>query len=237
LTEIEHVLKAVEDLIGYTFTDRSLLAQSLSHRSYVNENGRPSIESNERLEFLGDSVIELAITRVLFEDFLDYPEGELTKIRSAVVRAAALAEAAERLGLGDYILIGKGEESSGGRKRQSILADTFEAVVGALYLDGGFDVSCGMVISCLTPILRDIVEWGSSDFKSDLQVFSVKRMGLMPRYGMKEKGPDHFKTFYATVQVGDRKFGPVAGASKKEAEQGAARVAIIKLGWSSGGKH
>jgi ribonuclease-3 len=216
LADTDRILDAVENLLGYTFNDPALLLQALMHRSYINEQGLPLIESNERLEFLGDSVIELAVTHVLFEDFPDYPEGELTKLRSPLVKGAALADAADKMGLGDYVLLGKGEEG--------------------IYLDGGFGVACGMVLSCLGPLIHDIVKWGSGDFKSELQELSTKRTGAVPRYRMKEEGPDHFKTFHATVEVNDRKYGPVAGSSKKEAEQGAARAALIKLGWSTSGK-
>lgn len=236
LSDNDRILDAVENLLGYTFEDRAMLEQALRHRSYANEVGLPQIESNERLEFLGDSVIELAVTGVLFEDFPDYPEGELTKLRSPLVKGAALAEAADRLGLSEHILLGKGEESTGGRKKRSILADAFEAVVGALYLDGGFEVASGMVLHCLGPLIQEIVMWGSGDFKSELQERATKKFGSVPRYRIKEEGPDHFKTFHASVELGDRKFGPVSGSSKKEAEQGAARVALIKLGWSDGGQ-
>lgn len=232
MAETDRNLEAVENLLGYTFNDRTLLLQALRHRSYANEIGLPSIESNERLEFLGDSVLELSVTHLLYEDFPDYPEGELTKLRSPLVRGTALAEAADRLGLGDHVFLGRGEEGTGGRKKRSILADCFEAVVGALYLDGGFDVARGMVISCLEPLIHDILMWGSGDFKSELQEFSTKRFGGVPRYRIREEGPDHFKTFHATVEVNGKRYGPVAGPSKKEAEQGAARAALIKLGWS-----
>jgi ribonuclease-3 len=231
VTEPLPALAEVEDLLGYKFSDPSLLFLALCHRSYVNEKGLPYIESNERLEFLGDSVVELAVTHVLYEDFPDYPEGELTKMRSPLVRGKALAEVSLQLGLDDYVLLGKGEEMTGGRQKQSILADTYEAVVGALYLDGGFDVARGFVISCLEQLMHEIVKWGPGDFKSELQELSTKRLGVMPRYRIKDEGPDHFKTFHATVEVGERSYGPVAGTSKKEAEQGAARSALIKLGW------
>ncbi|HEY5493579.1 MAG TPA: ribonuclease III [Candidatus Anoxymicrobiaceae bacterium] len=236
MREIDRTLDAVENLLGYAFEDRALLAQALSHRSYTNQKGRPLIESNERLEFLGDSVIELAVTHVLFEDFPDYPEGELTKLRSPLVKGAALAEAAEKMGLSELILLGKGEEATGGRSKKSILADAYEAVVGALYMDGGFEVAAGLVISCLGPLIHDIVTWGSGDFKSELQERATKKFGSVPRYRIKEEGPDHFKTFHATVEVGNKKYGPVAGPSKKEAEQGAARAALLKLGWTTGRK-
>jgi ribonuclease-3 len=231
VSEPEQILDKVEQLLGYEFRDRSLLVQSLYHRSYANEKGLPSIESNERLEFLGDSVVELAVTHVLFEDFPDYPEGELTKLRSPLVRGKALADVSRRLGLDKCVLLGKGEEMTGGREKQSILADTYEAVVGALYLDGGFDVARGFVISCLEQLIHDIVKWGPGDYKSELQEMTTKRVGSVPRYRIRDEGPDHFKTFHAKVEVGDRTFGPVAGMSKKEAEQGAARMAIMKLGW------
>ena len=231
MNEPELVLGKVEDLLGYGFKDRSLLFQALCHRSYVNEKGLPYIESNERLEFLGDSVVELAVTHVLFEDFPELPEGELTKLRSPLVMGKALADVAKRLGLDQCVLLGKGEDMTGGREKQSILADTFEAVVGALYMDGGFDVSRGFVISCLEQMMHEIVKWGSGDFKSELQEHAAKGVGSVPRYKIRDEGPDHFKTFHATVEVGDRAFGPVAGTSKKEAEQGAARLALMRLGW------
>ena len=228
MREIDRILDAVENLLGYTFDDRQILEQALSHRSYTNEKGRPLIESNERLEFLGDSVIELAVTHVLFEDFPDYPEGELTKLRSPLVKGAALAEAADKLGLSELILLG--------RRKRSILADAYEAVVGAIYMDGGFEVAAGMVMSCLGPLIHDIVSWGSGDFKSELQERATKKFGAVPRYRIRDEGPDHFKTFHATVEVGNKKYGPVAGPSKKEAEQGAARAALLKLGWTTGRK-
>ena len=236
MRQIDRTLDAVENLLGYTFDDRELLAQALSHRSYTNEKGRPLIESNERLEFLGDSVIELAVTHVLFEDFPEYPEGELTKLRSPLVKGAALAEAAHRMGLSEHILLGRGEDATGGRTKKSILADGYEAVVGALYLDGGFEIASGLVISCLGPLIEDIVTWGSGDFKSELQERATKKFGAVPRYRIRDEGPDHFKTFHATVEVGNKKYGPVAGPSKKEAEQGAARAALLKLGWTTGRK-
>jgi len=230
--EHENILKAVETTLGYKFRDRSLILLALCHRSYTNERGWPLTQSNERLEFLGDSVVEIAVTHMLYEDFPEYPEGELTKLRAPLVQRSGLARAAERLGLGDHVLLGRGEEATGGRQKQSILADTFEAVVGALYMDGGFEVARGMVISCVEEMLHEIIKWGAGDYKSELQELSVKRLGAVPRYRVREEGPDHYKTFHATVKVADSRFGPVTGSSKKEAEQGAARVALLKLGWT-----
>lgn len=229
--EHENTLSAVEDVLGYEFHDRSLLLLALCQKSYSNEQGWPLTESNERLEFLGDSVVELAVTHMLYEDFPEYTEGELTKIRAPLVQRRGLARAAEQLGLGDYVLLGRGEEVTGGRQKQSILADTFEAVVGALYLDGGFEVTRGMVISCLEGMLHEVIKWGAGDYKSELQELSAKWLGVGPRYKVRAEGPDHYKTFHATVGVGDSSFGPVTGSSKKEAQQGAARVALLKLGW------
>ncbi|MBN1289910.1 MAG: ribonuclease III [Actinobacteria bacterium] len=235
MEEYQNKLSEVEKLLGYNFKDSSLLFLALCHRSYINEIGMPLVESNERLEFLGDSVVELAMTHVLYEDFPDYLEGELTKLRAPLVRGKALAEAATKLGLGEHVLLGKGEEATGGRMKRSIMADTFEAVVGAIYLDGGFDVARGLVISCLESKIHEIVKWGPGDYKSELQELAAKFDGSVPRYSISEEGPDHFKTFHATVEVAGGKFGPVAGTSKKEAEQGAARVAIMKLGWNRNG--
>lgn len=231
MEEREKIVESVENLLGYTFKDKKLLLQALCHKSYTNEKGMPPFESNERLEFLGDSVVELSVTHMLFEDFPESQEGELTKVRSLLVRGKALAHAAERLGLGEYILLGKGEDSTGGRRKPSILADTFEAVVGALYLDGGFDVARGMVISFLEAMVHEVTRWGPGDYKSDLQELAAKRLGGVPRYRVTEEGPDHYKTFHVTVEVGGDRYGPVPGTSKKEGEQGAARVALIKLGW------
>lgn len=225
------ILEQMEELLGHRFADRSILFQALRHRSYANEKGMPHIASNERLEFLGDSVLELSVTHVLYEDFPGCPEGELTKLRSPLVRGKALAELAVKLGIDRLVLLGKGEEMTGGRGKPSILADTFEAVIGALYLDAGFDVAKSFVISCMEDKIREIVQWGPGDFKSELQEYSTKRVGAVPRYRYREEGPDHFKIFHATVEVGDRNFGPVSATSKKEAEQGAARLALSELGW------
>ncbi len=236
LTEIDRKLEAVENILGYAFEDRGLLMQALCHKSYANERGWPLEDANERLEFLGDSVIELSVTHLLFEDFPDAQEGELTKLRASIVKGTALAKAAERMGLPEFIMLGKGEESTGGRKKRSIQADTYEAVVAALYLDGGFDIARGMVLSVLDFVIGETVEKGVGDFKSELQELSAKRYGSVPRYRITEEGPDHYKTFHATVRVGDRQFGPVPGGSKKESEQGVARVALKKLQKSKQGK-
>ena len=157
-------------------------------------------------------------------------------LASALALTAFEAEAADKLGLSELILLGKGEEATGGRRKRSILADAYEAVVGALYMDGGFEVAAGLVMSCLGPLIHDIVSWGSGDFKSELQERATKKFGAVPRYRIRDEGPDHFKTFHATVEVGNKKYGPVAGPSKKEAEQGAARAALLKLGWTTGRK-
>jgi len=233
VNETEKSVKEMEKLLGYRFKDRSLLFMSLCHRSYINEQGLPLLDSNERLEFLGDSVVELAVTHVLYEDFPGYAEGELTKVRASLVQRSALALAAERLGLGEHLMLGKGEELTGGRKKSSILADAFEAVVGALYLDGGFKVARGMVISCLERTIHEIIKWGPGDYKSELQELAVKKTGSVPHYRISGEGPDHFKIFHAIVKVSGKSFGPVAGTSKKEAEQGAARFAMESLGWGA----
>lgn len=231
MNEPDKSVEAMEKLLGYRFKDRSLLFMSLCHRSYINERGLPLLDSNERLEFLGDSVVELAVTHVLYEDFPDYAEGELTKVRASLVQRSALALAAERLGLGEHIILGKPEDSTGVRKKSSVLADAFEAVVGALYLDGGFKIACGMVISCLEDTIHEIIKWGPGDYKSELQELAFKKTTSRPHYRISGEGPDHFKVFHAIVKVSGKRFGPVAGTSKKEAEQGAARLAMESLGW------
>jgi len=227
----EEKIKSLEKVLGYSFKNPKLLFQALSHSSYTGESGLPTGESNERLEFLGDSVIELSISHLIYNIFPDYTEGELTKLRAAVVRGKALARAAEELGLGDFLMLGKGEELTGGRRKPSILAGAFEAVIAAVYLDGGFDVAMGIVMSCLERALRDAVRKGLLDYKSDLQEMAMKYTGRPPTYRVTSEGPDHYRTFFASVEVAGEVYGPVSGTSKKEAEQNAAKLAISSLCW------
>lgn len=213
--------------LGYEFTNSELLQQALTHRSWCAEfNG----ESNERLEFLGDAVLGLVVTQSIYLSNPDIPEGQLAKIRSAVVSAQALSDIAEQIGLGQALMLGKGEESSGGREKASILADAFEAVIGAVYLDGGI-LSATQVIERLfeDAIAKATLAPGVHDYKTRLQELSASHYGLAPIYEIEAKGPDHDRKFLAMVKVDEEIFGPGTGTSKKRAEQEAARLACQAL--------
>jgi len=218
----------LEARLGVGFVDYELLARSLAHRSWCAENGEP--ESNERLEFLGDSVLGLVVTHYVFENFPNLPEGQLSEVRAGVVNARVLAEVAMELDLGAFVLLGKGEDAAGGREKQSILADAFEAVVAAVYLDQGFAVARELVLRCLEIRIREAAAGpGGSDFKTRLQEITAARALGRPRYIVRDEGPDHAKHFFATVYVTDRVYGGGEGRSKKEAEQAAAWVAYSRL--------
>jgi ribonuclease-3 len=221
-------LDALEAGIGVRFDDRSILLRSLAHRSWCAENGE--VESNERLEFLGDSVLGLVVTHYVFEHFPTLPEGQLSEVRAGVVNARALAELAVELDIGPYLLLGKGEDAAGGRAKQSILADAFEAVVAAVYLDQGFAVARDLVLRCLSERIADAAAGpGGSDFKTRLQEAVAARVLGRPRYVVRDEGPDHAKQFFATVYVNDVRYGEGEGRSKKQAEQSAAWVAWTRL--------
>ncbi|MDD5448924.1 MAG: ribonuclease III [Actinomycetota bacterium] len=230
MKDSEGSINELEDIIGYHFRDSSLLKLALTHRSYAFEQGLPAASTNERLEFLGDAVVETAASHFLYDNFPQLPEGDMTKLRASLVRGKSLARIARKLGLNRYVFLSKGEEASGGRQKDSIMADTFEAVVGAVYLDGGFEVARGMVINCIGPMVARVIDRGTEDYKSELQEQAAKRSDV-PVYLIEEEGPDHFKTFYATVEVRGKKFGPASGSTKKDAEQQAARIALEELGW------
>jgi ribonuclease-3 len=208
--------------------DPGLYRLALSHRSYCAEV--PGTESNERLEFLGDSVLGLVVTDVLYRDSPDLPEGELAKARATIVSAESLARTAAGLGVGEELLLGRGEESSGGRSKPSLLADALEALIGAVYIDGGFHVASDFVIEVLGDrIAESVAEPGLDDHKGRLQEL-VARYGLeAPRYMVVDTGPDHAKHFAAEVMIGPELLGSGEGRSKKQAEQSAARVASLAL--------
>jgi ribonuclease-3 len=206
------------------FEDDALLARALAHRSWCAEHG--GVASNERLEFLGDAVLGLVVTDHIFRTYPRLPEGELAKVRATVVSAAALAEVAAELELGEAVLLGKGEAQSGGREKPSILADALEAVIGATYLDGGWDAASALVLGLLgSRIAEAAIGPGGQDYKTRLQELSARRFDALPSYDVQDEGPDHAKRFVATVVVGGRRRGRGEGRSKKQAEQAAARVA------------
>jgi ribonuclease-3 len=221
-------LGVLETRLGVTFRDRDVLLRSLAHRSWCAENGEP--ESNERLEFLGDSVLGLVVTHYVFEHFPSLPEGQLSEVRAGVVNARVLAEVALELDLGAHLLLGKGEDAAGGRHKQSILSDAYEAVVAAVYLDQGYAIAEGVVLACLQDRIADAAAGpGGRDYKTRLQELTAARTLGRPRYIVRDEGPDHAKHFYATVYVIDRIYGEGEGRSKKQAEQAAAWVAWTRL--------
>ncbi len=218
-----------EAKIGVIFNDKSLIKQALIHRSFINEaNEKNDLNHNERIEFLGDAVLELVITEYLFKNYPEYKEGELTSFRAATVRTTSLAATAETLAIGDYIYMSKGEESTGGRHRPYILANTFESILGAIYLDQGFEKVTEFLHKVLIPKITTIVEHRLDiDNKSKLQEVSQERIGLTPSYHMlSASGPDHAKEFIMCVKIGDHNFGEGSGRNKQEAEEQAAAHAL-----------
>jgi ribonuclease-3 len=205
-----------------------LLEQALTHRSYAYEHG--GLPTNERLEFLGDSVLGIIITDRLYRDHPDLPEGQLAKLRAAVVNSRALAGVARGLGLGEHLLLGRGEEQTGGREKASILADTLEALIGAVYLSNGLASATEVVSRLFEPLLTGAVALGAGlDWKTSLQELAAARSLGVPEYRVEESGPDHAKRFTAVAVFGGQELGTGEGASKKEAEQQAAEVAWTKF--------
>ena len=205
-----------------------LLTQAITHRSYSYENG--GIPTNERLEFLGDSVLGLVVTDELYRKNPDAEEGQLAKLRAAVVNAKALADVARTLGLGDFLLLGKGEETTGGRDKSSILADALEAIIGAIYVEHGIEKSGEVILQLFAPIIAASFELGEAlDWKTSLtELVAGKNLGSI-EYLIEQSGPDHDKSFSAKVKVGDLVFAHGVGKSKKEAEQKAAALAFQDL--------
>lgn len=228
-------MTALAQRLGWAPLSEALLAQALAHRSWCAENlGSPS---NERLEFLGDSVLGLVVTAYLFRSYPQLPEGELAKVRAAVVNSAALAEVAAGLDVGDAILLGRGEDNSGGREKPSILADTMEALIGAIYLDRGWSTAASLVMRLFGPLITEASAGpGGQDFKTRLQELCARRYDELPVYVVDDEGPDHAKHFEAVVSVDGREQGRGRGRSKKQAEQAAARVAWEALRDPAGGE-
>lgn len=221
----EHTeVDALTGRITHRFADPELLHRALAHRSWVAES--PGEASNERLEFLGDAVLGLVVTDHIFRTYPELPEGELAKVRASVVSAAALAEVALELGLGPTLRLGKGEDASGGREKPSILADATEAVIGAVYLDGGWDAAAELILDLLGDRIADAAAGpGGQDYKTRLQELAARAYETLPTYDVVDEGPDHAKRFFAAVSVGARRFDGGEGRSKKQAEQAAARLA------------
>jgi ribonuclease-3 len=200
------------------------LERALTHRSYAYENANPP--TNERLEFLGDSVLGLVVTDTLFRGYPNLPEGQLAKLRAAVVQMGALAEVARELSLGSYVKLGRGEQVTGGRNKSSILADTLEAVIGAVYIDCGLAQASALVHRLFDPVIARSARLGAGlDWKTSLQELTAGHLLGVPEYQVEESGPDHQKSFNAVVKVGGRILGTGQGRSKKAAEQQAAEAA------------
>ena len=225
--------KEFEKKSGYTFKDKSLLIKAFTHRSYINESKGSRLEHNERLEFLGDAVLELVVTDFLFREYPTKPEGDLTTYRSALVNAITLSEVANDLNMNDFLLLSKGESRDTGRARQFILANTFEAVVGAMYQDGGYDVAKKFIDKFLLSFAEKMIARGDLvDAKSTFQEKAQDKVGITPSYKlMKESGPDHEKYFTIGVFLGKDQIATGEGQSKQEAEQNAAQKAIEIKGW------
>lgn len=224
--------KKLEDKIGIKFKDEDLLRQAFVHRSYLNEHKESKFQSNERLEFLGDAVLELVVTEYLFSNYSN-SEGELTNWRSALVKGEMLAKIANELELGSYLFLSHGEEKSGGRTKDYLLANTFESLIGVIYLQLGYGAAKEFVGKFLLVRLQDILDQGGHiDAKSRLQEIAQEKVGLTPSYELQaEEGPDHDKIFTMAAYIGTRMVGKGKGGSKQLAEQKAAEDALKRLKW------
>jgi len=225
--------KTFEDRAGLHFHNIGLLKQAFTHRSYLNENRQSGLEHNERLEFLGDAVLELVMTDYLYKRYTDMDEGGLTSLRSALVNWDTCSQVAESLGMNEYLLLSKGETKDTGRARQYILANTIEALIGAIYMDQGFDAAKDFILKHIAPLADGIVEKGTwIDAKSSFQTQAQEHEGITPTYKtIRESGPDHDKEFVIGVFLNNDKVGEGQGKSKQDAEQEAARNALKAKGW------
>ena len=223
------MIKDLEEAIGYHFSNIMLLQNALTHSSYANERWHDSLKSNERLEFLGDSILGMTVAEHLYKNFPDRPEGELTRMRADMVCETSLAVVADKIGLGKHLLLGHGEEQGGGRSRPSILADAVESVIAASFLDGGMVAAEGIIrrfVLCNVPVSR----LQNADYKTALQELVQQKKNQVLSYRLiSQSGPDHDKTFTVEVSLNGQVVGEGSGSSKKRAEQDAARVAIDKL--------
>ncbi len=223
------MIKDLETAIGYRFQNIQLLRSALTHSSYANERWHNSLLSNERLEFLGDSVLGMLVAEYLFRSFPNRPEGELTRMRADMVCEKTLAAAANRIGLGDHLLLGHGEEQGGGRKRNSILADAMESVIAACFLDGGLEAALKVVQQFIL-VEVPVTKLHNADYKTQLQELVQQKKNQVLSYSLVgQSGPDHDKQFDVEVSLNGHVVGTGCGSSKKRAEQMAARCAIEKL--------
>ena len=224
--------ETLQQAIGYRFRDRGLLEHAMTHTSRANEDVSGGVVDNESMEFLGDAVLGFVVADLLFRDFPRFDEGQKSKTKASVVSTATLARQAERLRLGDHLLLGRGEEKTGGRRKQALLADTYEALIAAIYLDGGIEQARAFIVRELAPLLDAVRRDGvtGQDYKSALQELLQSRDLPLPDYRLVgTQGPDHRKLFEIEVGVRGEPLATAIGASKKEAEQDAARAALEKL--------
>ena len=212
-------LDSLQSQTRYKFLDIKLLNKALTHKSYANEKNK-KLKHNERMEFLGDSVLDILVSNYLVEKFSDFSEGTLSKIRASVVNESCLAQLAQKINLGNYLLLGKGGDRSGGREKHSILADAFEALAGAVFRDGGLSAASGIFLPLLIEEVDKTSEsWSFKDFKSDLQEYTQNKLFCIPSYKVvREIGPDHAKEFEVVVSIKNEEHGKGLGRSKKEAE-------------------
>ncbi len=231
--DLEKDLEALQEILGVVFTDKTLLLSAITHRSYLNEHREATWEHNERLEFLGDAVLELVVTDFLFSKYKDKPEGELTAIRSALVNTTSLSDASEKLGANPFLLMSKGEAKDEGRARQYILANVFESFIGAIYLDQGYEVAKDFIARRLFDNTEEIVQkrlW--QDPKSRFQELAQEHASITPTYEtLSQDGPDHDRIFTVGVFLRHEKVAEGKGRSKQEAEQEAAKAAVSNKGW------
>ena len=225
-------IKKLEESIGYSFKDKNLIDVALTHSSYINENKDEKIISNERLEFLGDSILDLIVSEELYKNHKTYPEGKLTKIRSRIVCTSSFSKASEKFALSSYLLFGKGEINHNGREKKSVKADTFEAFCAAIYLDAGYDFLKEFLMKNYYETVKDLLanDLLFIDYKTKLQEHFNKKNRIILKYKLlKEEGPEHNKTFYMEVFAKNKKLSTGMGKNKKEAEQMAARIAYKNL--------
>jgi ribonuclease III len=225
------MLDKLQSVIGYDFVDPKILSEAVTHRSYKNECRERGMRDNQRLEFFGDAVLGLIVSRLLLDRFITSCEGRLSRLRASLVDEATLAGLAEGFGLGEFLLLGRGEDKTGGRYKKSVLADAFESVIAAVYLDGGLEAASNMVERFFAPLIDRIdVGFRDRDYKTRFQELCQALSGRVPTYLLEGvSGPDHARVFTVSAMVGEERVGTATGRSKKEAEQAAARSALELL--------
>jgi ribonuclease-3 len=226
-------MKKLQNIISYTFKNSSLLKQALTHSSYSNDNKKNKVENYERLEFLGDSILSLIVSSHLYESYKELPEGELTKLRASIVCEKSLYEFGKKINLGDFLLLSRGEEMTGGRNRPSIIADAFEAVIAAIYLDGGIEPAKSFILKFIPQNINSIGNKSFNDYKTTLQEVIQQNKEEKIEYVLTlETGPDHNKSFFVEVHLNSNVIGKGVGRSKKLAEQNAAKEALELMGYA-----